>query len=155
VSVLDCDIRHEWATRVWVGRTPPGCDLRDPPVGELEGIGARLLGADRSKLSWRHVVEEYTRERYVALRYGEGAVAVACVLASTGNGQRAESGQLLLHDPRPGAGHVSLPGLPWARPVNIPPEPGMVVAFPAWLAHSVAPLQRDHRTTVWWGWGAL
>ncbi len=47
------------------------------------------------------------------------------------------AGQLQIHDPRERAEMVMHPGTPFGNPFRIEPRPGMMVLFPAWLAHSV------------------
>lgn len=166
--MLTDEIREAWPTAVWVGLVtlllPDVDDVVAYAGGEgeaesntgklaaaIEEIGSGFL--DGSPLRWRHSVESFGPGDHVAVRYGVGSVVAACFLTSEGGTGQTESGQMILHDPRTGAGHVSLPGLPWARPLNVPPEPGRVAVFPGWLAHSIAPLHRQHRMTVWWAVG--
>ncbi len=52
-----------------------------------------------------------------------------------------QNGQIELHDPRPAAIHGRVPGFMFGRSVMIPPKPGMVIAFPAWIQHSVHPFR--------------
>lgn len=49
----------------------------------------------------------------------------------------AYPGQLQIHDPRDRANMVMHPGTPFGSPFRILPQAGMMVLFPAWLAHSV------------------
>ena len=46
-------------------------------------------------------------------------------------------GQLQIHDPRDRAEMIIHPGMPFGHPFRIEPVAGMMVIFPAWLAHSV------------------
>ena len=48
-------------------------------------------------------------------------------------------GKLELRDPRPAAGYCSHPKLFSAEPLQITPEPGMLVMFPSWIEHMVHP----------------
>lgn len=52
------------------------------------------------------------------------------------------NGKFELRDPRPGASAASLgkyPGFTFGQAIMIDPEPGMLLAFPAWLDHGVHP----------------
>jgi uncharacterized protein (TIGR02466 family) len=49
------------------------------------------------------------------------------------------NGLLELRDPRPGAVHGRMPGFMFGRALTIRPQPGMLVAFPAWIEHGVHP----------------
>lgn len=65
----------------------------------------------------------------------------AVYYVSAGDG---EGGELVLHDPRmPGlamhAPHLAFKGLGPEGEARIRPKPGLMVLFPAWLAHSVEP----------------
>ena len=49
------------------------------------------------------------------------------------------AGKLELRDPRPAAAYCSHPKLFSAEPLQITPEPGMLVMFPSWIDHMVHP----------------
>ena len=49
------------------------------------------------------------------------------------------NGRLELRDPRPGAVFGRLPAFMFGTPLTIRPQPGMLVAFPAWIEHWVHP----------------
>jgi hypothetical protein len=55
----------------------------------------------------------------------------------------AESGALVLHDPRTGDANVSIPGLPFGRPLVLTPAVGLLLITPGWLALSVMPIDQD------------
>ena len=49
------------------------------------------------------------------------------------------NGILELHDPRPAATHGRLPMFMFGRGLNVRPQPGLLVMFPAWIEHWVHP----------------
>jgi len=65
---------------------------------------------------------------------GQDLAAVYYVQAENG-------GKLELRDPRPAAGYCNFPKLFSADPLQITPEPGMLVIFPSWIEHMVHPHQ--------------
>lgn len=164
VGSLTQALRWEWPTLVWActasGPLPVWaggiCGTRDIDTGsdiELEFArriehAAAALGAN-GVLRWRHRLEAWPPGYHVALRYGAGAVEALCVVASDGRAKQAASGQISLHDPRVGAGNVSVPGLPWGRSITMPADVGRAFIFPGWLACSVAPLHGEHHMVVW------
>lgn len=53
------------------------------------------------------------------------------------------AGKLRLYDPRGRIDQLSHPGQGFGGNVSIPPEDGMMVVFPSWLAHSVNSFDSD------------
>jgi len=49
------------------------------------------------------------------------------------------NGMLELRDPRPAAIHGRLPAFMFGRGMNVRPQPGLLVMFPAWIEHWVHP----------------
>src|SRR5262245_5122523 len=49
------------------------------------------------------------------------------------------NGMLELRDPRPAAIHGRLPAFMFGRGLNVRPQPGLLVVFPAWIEHWVHP----------------
>ncbi len=73
-----------------------------------------------------------------------GCVWSAVYYVDDGGGR--DSGKLVLHDPRFPMNRMAAPDLVFANDgameemrVEIAPEPGKLIAFPAWLTHSVKP----------------
>jgi hypothetical protein len=59
------------------------------------------------------------------------------------------NGRLELRDPRPVATYSAMPGGAESGVILIGPEPGMIVAFPAWIEHAVHPFQGEgHRISI-------
>jgi hypothetical protein len=54
-----------------------------------------------------------------------------------------KAGQLKLYDPRGRIDQITHPGRGFGKNVNIPPVDGVMVVFPAWLAHSVNSFDSD------------
>jgi uncharacterized protein (TIGR02466 family) len=59
--------------------------------------------------------------------------------AGTNNADRSLSGVLEFLDPRAGLEAGTAPGDPYAEPVRVRPEAGLIVIFPSWLYHWVHP----------------
>jgi len=49
------------------------------------------------------------------------------------------NGRLELRDPRPAAEFARMPGFTCGQPLLVIPQPGLMVAFPAWIEHGVHP----------------
>ena len=49
------------------------------------------------------------------------------------------NGRIELRDPRSAATFARIPGFTCGQPLLIRPEPGMMLVFPAWIAHGVHP----------------
>jgi hypothetical protein len=64
-----------------------------------------------------------------------------CFLAAEGQPANPDSGAVIVHDPRAGSATVSLPGLPWGRPLTVRPVPGTLAIVPGWLTWSVLPVE--------------
>ena len=132
-----------------------GCQLVPDP--RVERDAALQLGNDGSsgraavRWAWRRTVETWDAGFFVGARYVPEDIRVLVVLRSETPHEYPDSGALFIHDPRDGAGHVTIPGLPWGRPLRIPAQPGLALAFPGWLRWSVAPLRPGHSMTVWIG----
>jgi len=67
---------------------------------------------------------------------GQDLAAIYYVKASVSAGS---GGQLELRDPRPAAAFCNFPKLFSAGPLQLAPEPGMLVMFPSWVEHMVHP----------------
>jgi uncharacterized protein (TIGR02466 family) len=67
---------------------------------------------------------------------GQDLAAIYYVKAKVTNGT---GGHLELRDPRPAAGFCNFPKLFSAGPLQLAPEPGMLVMFPSWVEHMVHP----------------
>ncbi len=52
-----------------------------------------------------------------------------------------DGGFIEFQDPRSGVEMVPVPGNPFGKRLNLPPEEGRLYAFPAWLKHTVIPYQ--------------
>jgi uncharacterized protein (TIGR02466 family) len=70
---------------------------------------------------------------------GQDLAAVYYVKAARPDKPAGSGGHLELRDPRPVAGFCNFPKLFSAEPLQITPEPGMLVVFPAWVEHMVHP----------------
>lgn len=165
-----------WATRLWVGKlgamikdgfpalledsgalmtahAPESvladsrqvlCDVRDVLAALLADSGSPVSGLTEVDLR----VETWTPGYAVGLAYGTGAWNAWCFLDSTEEVRDPESGGLSLHDPRAGCASVTVPGLPWGRPMKIAPKPGLAVIHPGWLGYSILPVRAGHRLAV-------
>ena len=67
---------------------------------------------------------------------GQDLAAIYYVKAKAANGA---GGHLELHDPRQAAAFSNFPKLSGAGPLQLAPEPGMLVMFPSWVEHMVHP----------------
>jgi uncharacterized protein (TIGR02466 family) len=72
---------------------------------------------------------------------GQDLAAVYYVKAAPPERAQDMGGKLELRDPRPAAGFCNHPKLFSAEPLQIAPEPGMLVMFPSWIEHMVHPHQ--------------
>ena len=70
---------------------------------------------------------------------GQDLAAIYYVKAGHSNGPGGSGGHLELRDPRPAAVFCNFPKLFSAEPLQIAPEPGMLVMFPSWIEHMVHP----------------
>lgn len=60
-----------------------------------------------------------------------------------------DNGALELRDPRPAAIHGRVAGYNYGRALLVKPTPGQMIAFPAWLEHSVLPFKgRGERISI-------
>lgn len=65
-------------------------------------------------------------------------IALYCISTKTLNS--IPTGEIAIHDPRAGAGNISLPGFPFGRPITIKPNQGSFLVIPGWLGYSSTPL---------------
>ncbi|KOT64388.1 MULTISPECIES: hypothetical protein [Streptomyces] len=98
---------------------------------------------------WSGRTEAWPGGYHAVWRHGTGAWCALLVLDSEGNASRPVSGAIVLHDPRAGAANVSLPGLPWGRPLTLASRPGLLVVAPGWLGWQIAPVRTGEHRTVW------
>ncbi|MGK5555043.1 hypothetical protein ACSNOI_25835, partial [Actinomadura kijaniata] len=71
-----------------------------------------------------------------------------CFLACSPPPANDEAGALALYDPRVGNAQTAMPGLPWGRQILARSTPGVYVAVPGWLHHSVIPMEPDQYAVV-------
>jgi len=163
---VDTEIMQLWITDVWIGHVETAhlADLAalagpnttvditscrgDLPVLALleAAAGSITLGVE---VAWQHQLSTWPSGYHLGMTYSEAIVRALIVVASNRTERHPDSGVISLHDPRTGSANVALPGLPWGRVSKVPPLAGAAVAFPGWVAHSVAPLREPHAMTVW------
>lgn len=165
-----------WATRLWIGKLE--VMIKDDSPALLENSGVLITAHAPERIladSWQVLsdvydvlaamltdgdslvsgltevdlcVETWAPGYAVGLAYGRGAWNAWCFLDSTEDVRGPESGGLSLHDPRAGCASVTVPGLPWGRPMKIAPKPGLAVLHPGWLGYSILPVRAGHRLAV-------
>ncbi|GEM_PF-3080491 len=165
-----------WSTRVWMGQLDvvlrdgaPEEMLLEGSPGDVARVDTEAVLADGQQVteglqgalshllpavgrSWSIEidlqVQVWSGGYSVGLAYGHGDWQGWCFLASNLDVDGPESGALTLHDPRAGCASVTVPGLPWGRPLTISPAPGLAVLHPGWLGYSILPVRADHRIAV-------
>ncbi len=65
------------------------------------------------------------------------------VYIDAGGATGAHDGAIEFLDPRPAASAMPVPAFPFGHKLTIVPEPGLLLLFPAWLAHWVQPYRGD------------
>lgn len=164
---MDTEIVELWPTPFWFGHiaapdladvaalTDPACAVditshRDDlkALQQLQEAAAAIAPGSLA-LTWKHILTVWTPGFHFGMGYSAAAIRAFVVVVSNAAAEHPESGTISLHDPRAGAANVALPGLPWGRAAKIPAVAGAAVAFPGWLACSVAPLRDLHTMTVW------
>ena len=108
---------------------------------DLAGPGAPRAGeATLSTEAWANVHRRggYARSHVHPFNHWSG---VYYVRVGRPDGRHPESGAISFADPRPGAAALPAPGFPFGDEHVIRPRPGLLLVFPSWLAHSVAPVR--------------
>lgn len=172
VSAHDDVTAEYWATALWIGEmsvpfdrarvldrlravrsqstTIPADDVLDTAavaVGLTRAAAEAGLGSARSapRLSL-HLCGPAHR---TSLAYGTGAWQAWVYLAHLDPGDaHRDCGALTLHDPRSGCEQVTVPGLPWGRPLTVRPADGLTVVAPGWLGWSQIALAPGQRLAV-------
>jgi uncharacterized protein (TIGR02466 family) len=129
----------------WQSR-PDLMDWQEPEVGMLSAELDRAvqqfvsLGRTQKELKlWKAGWANINRPGdYNILHNHPGQDLAAVYYVKAAN---APGGQLELRDPRPAAGYCNFPKLFSADPLQVTPEPGMLVMFPSWIEHMVHPHQ--------------
>ncbi|TCJ36582.1 hypothetical protein [Parafrankia sp. BMG5.11] len=173
MTVLDHTVSHLWATPVSAGRIDLTGILHEPitfpeigsPCQQLpatsvladpDTLTAELLTSINTLTEAEGIPPVDTLDIEVQLwRAGYDQPAAShpaayvawCVLAASA-ARHAESGALTLADPRAGSALTAMPGLPWGRQMIINPSPGVYLAAPGWLTHSVVPLADGQHIVV-------
>jgi hypothetical protein len=62
---------------------------------------------------------------------------------------RLPCGTIVMHDPRAGSANISLPGLPFGRPITVNPAQGRLLVIPGWLGYSLMSLSADDEHILW------
>ncbi|WP_261566943.1 hypothetical protein [Frankia gtarii] len=158
-----------WPTRIWVGQyTPalrqghpwrsapcpagtvrlcaPAQFLADPEVcvAQLGQLVRQTAGVAEITVTAR--VEQWGEGYEVPHGYSPADWQLWCYLDGTGED---DSAALALHDPRAGAAStLTLPGLPWGRPLIVAARPGMLVVHPGWVSYAVHPVGVGHQPLV-------
>jgi uncharacterized protein (TIGR02466 family) len=99
------------------------------------GPDSRALDDDIVAEAWAVV---YRNEGYHKIHTHHDAAWSGVYYVSTGDMEKG-SGQIQFIDPRPTA--LAVAGVQSGSVHRIEPEPGLLVAFPSWLPHSVASVQ--------------
>ncbi|WP_261566952.1 hypothetical protein [Frankia gtarii] len=159
-------IRSLWTTPIWTGTIPPdavpaaqaepdGQPRTVPPaIRDLEQLAARtIVRTAPEELRWEHRTECWSHPHHVGMRYADGDVRFFVILTAHGTTTSDPDGALYLHDPRPAALNISLPGLPWGRPRVLPALTRAAIIMPGWLGWSILPLTPAQQIQVWTGTG--
>ena len=111
----------------------------DRAVKEFVSFG-RLAAKDQKELKlWKAGWANINRAGDYNILHnhpGQDLAAIYYVKAKVTNGT---GGHLELRDPRPAAAFCNFPKLFSAGPLQLAPEPGMLVMFPSWVEHMVHP----------------
>jgi uncharacterized protein (TIGR02466 family) len=158
-AVLAREGARKGITRSNVGGWHSEDDLfewREPAIGALKrvigeglkrvtsftaGKGGEVSG-DFSAVAWANVNRKGDFNR---LHNHPGFVWSGVYYAQAGDApaDRPDSGLLELVDPRVGVDMIAVPGDPYGGAIAVKPEDGMLVMFPSWLQHSVAPYRGE------------
>jgi hypothetical protein len=142
-------IETAWTVPVLVEEFDPAQVIGHPGrLVDLAMSGARSIGHDKDDLTARVEVIDLDAGFRETFTHGSCDWLAWMVLGSAGQGLTADSGLLMLHDPRGAASMVPLPGLPWGRPMTFSLTPGKEVIHPGWLGYSVLPLSGSHTVKV-------
>ncbi len=172
-TVLAPSITSLWQTPIWLDNVTLGLNddtvsalLAEPAAGGCVAVDpARILTkpaqartlfmtalrdivATELDAQVTLTIELHSTEHGIALQYSRSAWQGRHIIASTSADPQSASGMLSLHDPRAGCAAVSVPGLPWGRPLTVKAHPGLTVLHPGWLAYSTTPLAVGHRLLV-------
>ncbi len=102
--------------------------LTEPPEGKLK----MTAWANVLRRGGYHQVHDHSTYAYAGVYYIE--------VGESDPGQIV-SGDIEFIDPRVAMGAIQMPGMPFKQRVQLKPEPGLMVVFPAWLKHYVHPYQ--------------
>jgi hypothetical protein len=163
-----------WATPIWldddfavpVHDTAVARLLTDPQPATAVSAKTILANSRLTAEQFRHAVRDaagqpcgtvtvdlgvhvWSAGFCVGLAVGEADWHGWCTLATTMSQQRGgTSGALTFHDPRAGCASVTVPGLPWGRPLTVKATPGLAVVHPGWLGYSVLPVDPGLRIVM-------
>ena len=118
-----------------------GAEL-DLAVKEFVFFGRPAMEAGKKELKiWKAGWANINRAGDYNILHNHPAQDLAAVYYVKAGGSHApgSGGQLEMRDPRPAAGFCNFPKLFSAEPLQIAPEPGMLVMFPSWIEHMVHP----------------
>jgi uncharacterized protein (TIGR02466 family) len=111
-------------------------------VQQFVSFGRPAMEAGKKELKiWKAGWANINRAGDYNILHNHPAQDLAAVYYVKAGGPNASGsgGRLELRDPRPAAGFCNFPKLFSAEPLQITPEPGMLVMFPSWIEHMVHP----------------
>lgn len=148
-------IRYAWQTDVALRRLhlqvpfTAGDSIHENLACQIERwVDSELVAfRDAESHQVRLQLQNWFPGHYQTIGYGVGAWQGWCYL-SPGSAEGDDSGAVCLLDPRAGSANVSVPGLPWGRPIVVRPGVGVAVLCPSWLGWSVLPVVADDPVLV-------
>ncbi len=135
-------VDHLFTTDVWLQQGSETAPLSKSEAKQrLSALADEVAAEARITVEFSHVDWE---PKHVELIAADRADYVGWCFtrraAGTTDESYADSGAVLLYDPRAGSSAVSVPGLPWGRALTIRPRVGLSVIAPGWLSASVLPV---------------